>query len=128
MMRRAVDGEERTLNGLRAIAAIAGDMRAALVKGDLEAAARLLDREWSERRTLSPRVSTELTEKTMDAARRAGAAAGKVCGAGGGGCIVFLCPEEKRAAVVAALESLSGDGVKVLPARPTSLGLQVAWK
>lgn len=128
MMRRAVDGEERTLNGLRAIAAIANDMRAALVKGDLDAAAGLLDREWNERRTLSPRVSTDFTEKTMEAARRAGATAGKVCGAGGGGCIAFLCREEKRANVVAALEALAGDGVKVLPARPTAVGLQVAWK
>ena len=128
MMRRAVDGEEGTLKGLRAIAAIANDMRAALMTGDLDAAAALLNREWAERRTLSPRVSTELTEKTMEAARRAGATAGKVCGAGGGGCIVFLCREETRDAVIAALESLSGDGVKILPARPTAVGLQVAWK
>lgn len=128
MMRRAVDGEQRTLNGLRAIAAIANEMRDALVKGDLDAVSALLDREWTERRSLSPRVSTELTEKTMAAARKSGATAGKMCGAGGGGCIVFLCHEDARASVVAALEAMAADGVKVLAARPTSVGLQVAWK
>jgi len=125
MMRRAIDGESGTVRGLRAIAAIAHEMRAALIEGDLDAAGTLLDREWTERKGLSPKVSTPAIEKALIAARAAGAVAGKVCGAGGGGCIAFLCRDGAAEPVARALSALSADGVRVLPARPTPVGLQL---
>jgi len=52
----------------------------------------------------------------------AGAWGGKVCGAGGGGCIVFLFPPEKREAIVNALASVPG---RVLDAAPVAHGMTV---
>lgn len=126
MIRRAVEKEPSATAGLAAIASIANDMRSALVQGDLDAAGDLLGREWEERKRLSAKVSTPVLEKALFAARAAGAIAGKVCGAGGGGCFVMLCREGAAVEVAAAMEALSGDGVTVLQARPTRLGLQLA--
>ena len=125
MMRRTIEGEGKTREGLQAIATIAGEMRSALIESDLDAVGLLLDREWQERRRLSPKVSTEIIERSIDVARRAGAIAGKACGAGGGGCIAFLCREGARDAVTGALATLQADGLRLLETRPTATGLTV---
>jgi D-glycero-alpha-D-manno-heptose-7-phosphate kinase len=48
-------------------------------------------------------ISNSQIESALEAARAAGASAGKVSGAGGGGFIMFLVPLERRRAVIAAL-------------------------
>lgn len=126
MMRRAIENEGNTRAGLQAIATIAREMRGALIEHDFDAAGALMAREWEERRKLSPKVSTPVLDKAIAQAIQAGAIAGKVCGAGGGGCIAFLCREGAREKVRSALDALKSDGVRVLPARPTRLGLHLA--
>ncbi|HKY33506.1 MAG TPA: hypothetical protein VJV23_13310 [Candidatus Polarisedimenticolia bacterium] len=126
MVRRVIEREGDTRRSLQAIATIAQEMRGALMQGDLDGAASLMAREWAERKTLSPKVTTEIIEKSLAAAQPAGALAGKVCGAGGGGCMVFLCREGAREAVRSALDRLAPDGVRVLAARPTRVGLHLA--
>jgi len=126
MMRRAIDKDEQTRRALSAIAVIAHEMRAALTAGDFDAVGSLLGREWEQRKLLSAKVTTEIIEKTIAAARQAGAIAGKVCGAGGGGCIAIVCREGARPAVEKALLALAADGLKLLAARPTRVGLQLA--
>ncbi|HET9481326.1 MAG TPA: hypothetical protein VFP98_06170, partial [Candidatus Polarisedimenticolia bacterium] len=125
MMRRVIDGDREARAGLVSIAAIAQEMRGALLEGDLDAAAGLLDREWAQRRRLSPKVTTGNIDGALAAARAAGAIGGKVCGAGGGGCVALLCREGTREPVVRALEAMASDGVRVLTARPTAVGLQL---
>ena len=53
-------------------------------------------------------------ERFFAAARAAGAAAGKACGAGGGGCLVFLADPPRVPAVRAALRDA---GAQVIDAR-----------
>ena len=126
MVKSAIDGAPATRAALSAIATIAREMRAALLAGDLDAAGVLMGREWDERRKLSSKVSTETIEKCIGAARAAGAIAGKVCGAGGGGCVAFLCKDGARDAVERAVARLEADGVSLLRAKPTAVGLQMA--
>jgi D-glycero-alpha-D-manno-heptose-7-phosphate kinase len=126
MVRRAIDGDRTTLAGLREISSIAAEMRAALIEANLDAAGILLGREWEERKHLSDKVSTPVIDKAIAVARASGAMAGKACGAGGGGCVAFLCKEGARESVVKALGGLASDGVSVLAARPTRIGLQLA--
>src|SRR5258706_8025440 len=61
-------------------------------------------------------------ELAIAAAIDAGAWAGKVCGAGGGGCVVFLMPPDRREAVRAALADVPG---QVIDAHPVAHGLTV---
>jgi D-glycero-alpha-D-manno-heptose-7-phosphate kinase len=122
MVRRAVDGEPSTLNALEAIAGIAGEMASCLDAGKMEAVGKLMADEWGQRRKLSPRVSTELTEAVVKTARETGAYGAKICGAGGGGCMLILSPPERRAAVA---EKISGLGCQVLDCTVDLRGLVV---
>lgn len=119
LYKRFLDGDPVTRGGLEGIAAVARDMEAALLAGDLDLAASLLDGEWRHRKSLAEGISTPLTEALMAAAKRAGAQGGKACGAGGGGCLAFLVREGTRLEVEAALER---EGARVLPAHPVERG------
>jgi D-glycero-alpha-D-manno-heptose-7-phosphate kinase len=108
MMKRYLDGDPLVLQGFRRVAAATRRMEAALRRSDLEEAALALSEEWSARKSLSPLVTNREIERQMEAARTAGALAGKVCGAGGGGCIVFLTKPGRRLEVERALEREGG--------------------
>ncbi len=121
MYRRAIEGERTTVRGMRAIAAVARELRAALRDGDLDAAGRALGEEGRLRYRLAPSVATPTLLLAGRAARRAGAAGVKVCGAGGGGCLVAFARDGKPAAVAKALEAA---GAQVLPFRIARTGLR----
>jgi len=122
MVRAYLDGVPETVRGLRTIGRISRQMREALRGGDLRATARLLREEWEARRTLAEGVSTPEIERAVRTARRAGALASKVCGAGGGGCVVSVVGTGKKAAVA---QALAAEGFRVLPFRIARAGLSV---
>lgn len=112
--RRFVDGDREVGARLATIARQAGRALRALEAGDLDELAAAVDAEWAARRQLAPGVTTPQLEALFDAARRAGAAAGKVCGAGGGGCAVLLSRPGQRQTVEAAAREA---GARVLKFR-----------
>src|SRR5205085_6708428 len=67
-------------------------------------------------------ISTVEVEAAIDAATGAGAWGGKVCGAGGGGCVVFLMPADKRDDVARALARVPG---RLLDAQPVAHGMTI---
>lgn len=115
IVRRFCDGDAAVARSLNAINACATRMRAAVAAADLDGVAAALNDEWSERRRLAPVVTNEKIETIVDAARRAGARAAKICGAGGGGCLVLLVEEAGDPAVAAAVEAAGGAVVDVAP-------------
>jgi D-glycero-alpha-D-manno-heptose-7-phosphate kinase len=117
-----IDGDRKVFRNFERIGEIARAMHQALARGDWDEVARLLREEWKFRKTNAPRITTPVIEKLIRAARRHGALAAKVCGAGGGGCVVFLCEPEARKRVAAAVE---GQGGQVLAARVAREGLTV---
>jgi D-glycero-alpha-D-manno-heptose-7-phosphate kinase len=117
-----IGGNRRIFQNFERIGEIARDMRQALLQGDWDEVARLLREEWKLRKTNAPRISTPLIEKLIGVARRRGAVAAKVCGAGGGGCIAVLCKPEATNAVAAAIAQHGGH---VLPARVARTGLSL---
>ncbi|HEV7425173.1 MAG TPA: hypothetical protein VGQ46_02310 [Thermoanaerobaculia bacterium] len=120
--KRQIDGKKKVHKGLDKIAESAIEMEKALESGDMEAAGVALDHEWQNRKALIEGISTPEIEAAIAAGIGAGAWAGKVCGAGGGGCIVFLMPIERRNAVRAALANVPGE---VIDAQPVAHGLTV---
>ena len=120
--KRQIDGKKKVHKGLDKIAESAIEMEKALESGDMEAAGVALDHEWQNRKALIDGISTPEIESAISAAVGAGAWAGKVCGAGGGGCIVFLMPPDRRDAVRAALAGVPG---QVIDAQPVAHGLTV---
>ncbi len=122
MYKRHVDGKKKVQKGFRAIAEISIEMERALDSGNFEAAGAALGKEWQARKALIDGISTPEIDAAIDAATKAGAWAGKVCGAGGGGCIVFLFPPERREEIVRALATVPG---RVLDAVPVAHGMTV---
>jgi len=103
--RNVEQGATRSIQAMHQLKQSAVAMKQALLKGDLAEVSRTLDAGWSSKRDLASGISNPQIEEVLDAARIAGATAGKVSGAGGGGFIVFLAPLDRRRAVVAALEA-----------------------
>jgi D-glycero-alpha-D-manno-heptose-7-phosphate kinase len=112
MMKRHIDGEAAVVEAFENIAAIARRMRDALERRDWDGVGRELAAEWDNRKRLAPGVTTPAIDALLDRAKRAGAVAGKVCGAGGGGCLFSLVPPDRHAAVA---QALTDGGARVLP-------------
>jgi D-glycero-alpha-D-manno-heptose-7-phosphate kinase len=112
-----IDDRDDVRAKLLEIREIAREMGERIRAGNLDEVPSLLDNEWKIRRTLAPGVATPKTEAIMDSARRAGASASKICGAGGGGCMITLTPPERRADVERAVEAAGGKPMQFRIAR-----------
>jgi D-glycero-alpha-D-manno-heptose-7-phosphate kinase len=108
ILRRQVDGvlggSARSLAALGAIKVLAVAMRDALLAGDLAAFAEGLHEGWEQKRHLAAGIATPRLDELYQVGRAAGAAGGKVLGAGGGGFLVFCCPPAARDQVALALD------------------------
>lgn len=79
-----------------------------VLEGDLEGMARMLHEGWIRKKSLASGVSSSLIDSLYETGLAAGAWGGKILGAGGGGCLLFLAPPAKRHDVLAALEVAAG--------------------
>jgi D-glycero-alpha-D-manno-heptose-7-phosphate kinase len=120
MYKRQIDGKRKVHKGFAKIAQSAMEMEKALINADFPAAGAALAHEWQNRKGLINGISTPEIDAAIGAATAAGAWGGKVCGAGGGGCIVFLLPPEHRDEVRKALAEVPGH---ILEATPVPHGL-----
>ena len=122
VMMRRINGDVAVAAAFDAIRDAAVGLRGALERQDWPAVAGYVNAEWSARKRLAPGVTTPEIDRLLDQARRAGATAGKVCGAGGGGCLFCLVEPDRAAAVAAAL---SAGGAEVLPFTIEAEGVRV---
>ncbi len=106
---------------VKEIKSVAQSARAALSAGEIDRMGELLDRGWTWKYKMSGLVSNDEIDTMYLKARGAGAAGGKVCGAGGGGFLLLCCPESSRPRVRDALSdyrelpfNLERDGTKVI--------------
>lgn len=110
ILRAQRDATERagspTLAALHEIKVLAHEMTAALEQADLPAIGRLLDRSWEHKRRLASGVSNPQIDEWYSAAKRAGAAGGKITGAGGGGFLLLYAEPEYQRAVIQRLTDL----------------------
>jgi D-glycero-alpha-D-manno-heptose-7-phosphate kinase len=117
-----INGNARVRRNLAQIAAVAIEARAALMRNRWAELGRLVREEWAIRRHFLPTISTPMIDRIISGARRAGAVAGKVCGAGGGGCVALVIEPEARARVEAVV---AGTGATLLPMRVARSGVRV---
>ncbi len=73
---------------------------------DPELVGRILDRGWQLKRSLASTITNEQIDGWYGRALAAGACGGKLCGAGGGGCILFVAAPERQNEVRRALGDL----------------------
>jgi D-glycero-alpha-D-manno-heptose-7-phosphate kinase len=118
----STSGGRQVQKNLSQIAAVAREVRGALARNRWSEVGRLVNEEWALRRRNLPTISTPMIDRIIAGARRAGAVAGKVCGAGGGGCVALVIEPEARARVEAVVESV---GATILPMRVARQGVSV---
>jgi D-glycero-alpha-D-manno-heptose-7-phosphate kinase len=106
---RHIQGDKRVFRNLARIADVARRLFAALNRNDWKETGGLIRDEWAFRRRNLPTISTPVVDRVIAAARRQGALAGKVCGAGGGGCVALLIDPAARARVEAAVKANGGE-------------------
>lgn len=117
-----IDGDKRVFRNFERIAGIAREMHRAILSYDWLEVARLLREEWKLRRTNVPGITTPLIDRLISAAKKHGALAAKVCGAGGGGCVIFLVEKGSASRVATAVGEAGG---RVLPLQVARDGLRV---
>lgn len=122
MIKRHIDGDAEVRRRFAKIRDIAGAMRQALEARDWVAVGRHVAEEWENRKGLAPGVTTPSIDAMLAAARAAGAAGGKVCGAGGGGCLFCIGEPED---IPAIRQALAGSGARLLDFRIETDGLRV---
>jgi len=86
-------------------------MKEALLKGELNKIGEILDYGWQEKKKTSQAISSPEIEQIYQTALQAGAAGGKISGAGGGGFFYVFCPGNTKYDVIKALKN-SGKEVK----------------
>jgi D-glycero-alpha-D-manno-heptose-7-phosphate kinase len=109
VLKAHIDGKRSVRENLEKISQIAQKMRGALESSNWKEAGRLMHAEWTFRKKNLPTISTRTIDQIIDGARRKGALAGKVCGAGGGGCVVLLIEPDARERVEKAVVAAGGE-------------------
>jgi D-glycero-alpha-D-manno-heptose-7-phosphate kinase len=117
-----INGDKRITRNLAEISAIAQQLRVAVLRADWNEVGSLIRAEWKARRTNLPNISTPVIDNIISAARKNGALAGKVCGAGGGGCVTLLIDPHARERVEAAVRDAGGE---ILPMHIDRTGVRV---
>lgn len=117
-----IDGKQKVFRNLERISEVAQEMRVALERADWKETGKLMREEWDFRKRNLPTISTKTVDRIIDGARRNGALAGKVCGAGGGGCVVLLIEPGARQRVEEAVAKAGG---QLLQMRIDRSGVQV---
>jgi len=123
IFKRHIDGDRPLFQMFDSIRDSAIRMRELLLADDWERIATSMQQAHPNRKQLAPNITTPQMDRLIEKALANGAAAAKVCGAGGGGCIAFLCSEGKKAQVENALAAESG--VEILKWKVAHEGLVV---
>jgi len=120
VQRRATQDGSAT-DALKRMRDLAFELRERLGAGEVTAFADLLSKNWELKRALVDGISDETVDGWYDRALNAGAAAGKLLGAGAGGFLLLVAPPERHDAVRVALQEL-----REVPLRFAARGTQIA--
>jgi D-glycero-alpha-D-manno-heptose-7-phosphate kinase len=104
---------------------IAYCLKGAILRGDVEALGELVQENWERQKRLTEGISDQQIERIFQLAREGGAIGGKVMGAGGGGCILFIAEEGREGELKGKLER---EGIRVLPLRFVGRGVEIVEK
>jgi D-glycero-alpha-D-manno-heptose-7-phosphate kinase len=122
-LRAVAQSEEGALRAMHQLKSDAVEMKQALLAGNIQNVAQVLNRSWKAKRRTSSLVSNSKVEEIFELGLKNGALAGKVSGAGGGGFLMFMIDPEQRYRLVAALNE---GGVSTSPVQFTDGGAE-AW-
>jgi D-glycero-alpha-D-manno-heptose-7-phosphate kinase len=106
--RNISEGRDDPLDAMHRLKLEAGQMKEALLRGDLPQLAAVMQAGWLAKKRTAASISNPMIERIEALAVDAGAVATKVSGAGGGGFMMFLCDPADRMRLVTALRGAGG--------------------
>lgn len=122
VFQKYVDGDTTTRAALSNIAEQSGRLHQALKRCDWHEVHAAISAEWEARKKLAPAITTPEIDQILAFGIEHGAAAGKVCGAGGGGCLFLMMEPDRKATI----ERKARDrGFTMLEFEPSAEGLSV---
>lgn len=104
---------ERSIEAMHRLKEQAVQMKEALLMGRLADLGEILNFGWNSKKKMAEGISNPQIECIYNAAISAGAAGGKISGAGGGGHMMFYCPDNKWFDVAQALKPFKGTVIRV---------------
>lgn len=122
--KNTASGNQKAIDAMHRIKQSAIDMKLALLKGDMQAFAKILGQGWEDKKKMAEAISNPMIQEVFDVAIPAGALAGKVSGAGGGGFVMLMVEPTRKKEVISALKELNGF---VMPFQFTEGGAH-GWK
>jgi len=106
--RNAHAGNSEAVDAMHELKAACGQMKAAVLRGEVGTFAHLLGTSWTSKKRMAQSISNRSIDRVFETAMSAGAVSGKVSGAGGGGFAMFMVDPPRRVEVVKALTALGG--------------------
>lgn len=122
LIKRHIDGDPMVIDAFDRIRDDARSMRDALVAGDMDAVGTIMAEEWEDRTSCFAGITTPFLERLRKAALKKEALGGRICGAGGGGCVLFVAREGRRKALENVLRE---EGAEILEFHVAEAGLTV---
>ena len=101
----ATDSEKE--NAQIEICKLTDELHKELINDNIDALGEILQTGWEQKRKLASGITNPLIDNAYEKALAAGAAGGKLLGAGGGGFLLFYVPEHRHNAVKNALSHLT---------------------
>lgn len=103
-----------------------------ILEGDFESAGKMLDEAWKQKKSLASKISSNSFDKIYDEGIKSGAWGGKILGAGGGGCMLFMASPDKMGNIRERVISLANKegliGFEELPFKFTECGVDVVYR
>ncbi|MBI3589573.1 MAG: GHMP kinase [Candidatus Liptonbacteria bacterium] len=78
-----------------------------IISGDIRGLGAMLHQGWLKKKSLASNVSNSTIDDLYNAGVSAGAWGGKILGAGGGGCVLFICPLDKKNAILESVKKVA---------------------
>jgi D-glycero-alpha-D-manno-heptose-7-phosphate kinase len=122
--RNVKEKEAGAIEAMHALKEEAVSMKESLLKGDFDGLVQSMEAGWQAKKRMARCISNPRIEESYELARRAGARAGKISGAGGGGFMMLLVDPIRRMDVIRALAETEGN---VSTCHFTKYGTQ-GWK
>jgi D-glycero-alpha-D-manno-heptose-7-phosphate kinase len=102
----AVASEKKKQKVLRKMVELAHELRRELQRNHIAALGEIIDENWQLKKSLASGIASDSIDDWYAKARKAGAAGGKLLGAGAGGFLMFYAPPDRHDAIAGALGEL----------------------
>lgn len=106
--RNVTEKKQKSIDALQCMKEDAYDMKAALLRGNIQEVATILNKSWECKKKTAGCISNPEIDRIYNMVIERGAYAGKVSGAGGGGFMVFIVDPVKRLNIINALNRECG--------------------